>query len=205
MRAACAGRARAVRASCAGHSSNAPATRCALVDFFNTCALYALCMRIAYVQRASNTLCMRCQLASFLQILTKVRRTTTHWPYFSFFYARTVRRAGVTGPLACKTLVHALVTSTLDFGNAALFGITGTLLHRLEMVQRAAVRVVLCIDRRDHRSMTEALRQPHWLPMAQRIQFKVLTLMHGAVHNSTQQYLSDRISTYTPPCGMRCH
>ena len=100
MRAACAGRARAVRASCAGHSSNAPATRCALVDFFNTCALNALCMRTAYVQRASNTLCMRCQFACFLQILTKVRRTTTHWPYFSFFYARTVRRAGVTGPLA---------------------------------------------------------------------------------------------------------
>ena len=107
--------------------------------------------------------------------------------------------------LACKTLVHALVTSTLDFGNTALFGTTGTLLHRLEMVQRAAVRVVLCIDRRDHRSMTAALRQLHWLLMAQRIQFKVLTLMHGAVHNSTPQYLSDRISTYTPPCGMRCH
>ena len=35
--------------------------------------------------------------------------------------------------LACKTLVHALVTSTIDFGNAALFGITGTLLHRLEI------------------------------------------------------------------------
>ena len=54
--------------------------------------------------------------------------------------------------LACKTLVHALVTSTLDFGNAALFGITGTLLHRLEMVQRAAARVVLCIDRRTNHS-----------------------------------------------------
>ena len=101
MRAACAGRARAVRASCAGHSSSAPATRCALVDLFNTCALYALCMRTAYVQHASNTLCMRCQLASFFRILTKVRRTTTHWPYFSFFYARTVRRVGVTGPLRC--------------------------------------------------------------------------------------------------------
>ena len=87
--------------------------------------------------------------------------------------------------LACKTLVHALVTSTLDFGNAALFGITGTLLHRLEMVQRAAARVVLCIDRRDHRSMTAALRDLHWLPIALRIEFKVLTLMHGAVHNST--------------------
>ena len=38
--------------------------------------------------------------------------------------------------LACKTLVPAPVTPTLDFGNAALFRITGTLLHRLEMVQR---------------------------------------------------------------------
>ena len=105
--------------------------------------------------------------------------------------------------LACKTLVHALVTSTLDFGNAALFGITGTLLHRLEMVQRAAARVVLCIYRRDHRSMTAALRELHWLPIAQRIEFKVLTLMHGAVHNSTPLYLPDRISTYTPARTLR--
>ena len=44
---------------------------------------------------------------------------------------------------ARKTLVHALVTSKLDFDNAALCGITGTLLHRLEMVQREAARVVM--------------------------------------------------------------
>ena len=30
---------------------------------------------------------------------------------------------------ACKTLVYAQVKSRLDFGNAALYGITGTLLH----------------------------------------------------------------------------
>ena len=93
---------------------------------------------------------------------------------------RNIARIRSSLPLrACKTLVQALVTSTLDFGNAALFGITATLLHRLEMVQRAAARVVLCIDRRDHRSMTAALRELHWLPIAQRIEFKVLTLMHG--------------------------
>ena len=57
--------ARGMRASCAGHSFSAPATRCALVDLFKTCALYALCMHTAYVQRASNTLGMLCQLASF--------------------------------------------------------------------------------------------------------------------------------------------
>ena len=74
-----------MRAACAGHSFSAPATRCTLVDFFNTCAPYALCMRATYVQRASNTLCMRCQLASFFHILTKVQRTTTHWQCFLIF------------------------------------------------------------------------------------------------------------------------
>ena len=99
---------------------------------------------------------------------------------------------------ACKTLVHALVTSRLDFGNAALYGITGTLLHRLEMVQRSAARVVLCPRRRDQHSMTAALRELHWLPVAQRIQFQLLTLMHGAVHANTPRYLADRISPYVP-------
>ena len=98
--------------------------------------------------------------------------------------------------IACKSLVHALVTSTLDFGNAALFGITGTPLHRLEMVQRAAARVVLCIDRRDHRSMTAALSDLHWLPIAQRIDFEVLTLKHSAVHTSTPRYPSNQIKFY---------
>ena len=37
---------------------------------------------------------------------------------------------------ACKTLVHALVTSRLDCGNEVLYGISDRLLHRLEMVQR---------------------------------------------------------------------
>ena len=75
---------------------------------------------------------------------------------------------------ARKTLVHALVTSKLDFGNAALCGITGTLLHRLEMVQRTAARVVLELRRPDQHSMTAALQQLHLLSVAYRIQFKLL-------------------------------
>ena len=53
---------------------------------FLTCALcrYVLCMRTVCVQRARNTLGMRCQLASFSQILPKFGRTATHWSYFYF-------------------------------------------------------------------------------------------------------------------------
>ena len=48
----------------------------------------------------------------------------------------------------CKSLIHGLVTSRLDYGNAMLFGLADRLLHRLEMVQRSAARVVVQIRRR---------------------------------------------------------
>ncbi|KAI0243059.1 Sodium/nucleoside cotransporter 1 [Lamellibrachia satsuma] len=102
----------------------------------------------------------------------------------------------------CDMEFHRAV-SRLDFGNAALYGIAGTLLHRLEKVQRSAARVVLCLRRRDQNSLTAALRELHWLPVAQRIQFKLLTLMHGAVHANTPRYLADRISPYVPCRSLR--
>ena len=84
-----------------------------------------------------------------------------------------------------KTLVHALVTSQLDFGNAALYGITGTLLHRLEMVQRAAARVVLGLHRRDQHSMTAALQHLHWLPVA----YKAFIATSGSLRSNDPERL----------------
>ena len=122
---------------------------------------------------------------TYRTVLTTVRDENTSCPVGT--------ECTIRSPLllrACKTLVHALVTSTLDFGNVALFLIAATLLYRLEMVQRAAARVVLCIDRRDHRSMTAALRELHWLPIAQRIEFKVLTLMKKKKKKKKYVYLT---------------
>ena len=71
------------------------------------------------------------------------------------------------------------------------------------MVQRAAARVVLGLRRRDQHSMTAALQQLHWLPVAYRIQFKLLTLVHGAIHVNTPRYLADRVSAYVPSRSLR--
>ena len=65
--------------------------------------------------------------------------------------------------VACKTLVHALLISRLDYGNALLYGITDRLLHRLEMIQRSADRIIMCIKRHDRQSTTAVLRQLHQL------------------------------------------
>ena len=74
---------------------------------------------------------------------------------------------------------------------------------RLEMVQRAAAIVVLGLRRRDQHSMTAALQQLHWLTVAYRIQFKLLTLVHGAIHANTPRYLADRVSANVPWRSLR--
>ena len=51
---------------------------------------------------------------------------------------------------ACKTIVHALVTSKLDYGNAVLFGINERLINKLQMTQNSAARLIMRQRRRDH-------------------------------------------------------
>ena len=55
----------------------------------------------------------------------------------------------------------------------------------------------------DHHSMTAALQRLHWLPVAYRIRFKLLTLMHAAIHANTPRYLADRVSAYNPSRCLR--
>ena len=104
---------------------------------------------------------------------------------------------------ACKTLVHALVTSRLDYGNAVLYGISDRLLHRLEMVQRSAARVVLRLRRDDRRSMTAALKQLHWLPVKYRIEYKILVIVFRALHERTPAYIASLITPYVPRRALR--
>ena len=76
---------------------------------------------------------------------------------------------------ACKTIVHALVMSRVDYGNALLFGLPEMLLHKLQMIQNSAARLVTGTHGRDH--ITPVLFKLHWLPVRYRIEFKLLVLI----------------------------
>ena len=79
--------------------------------------------------------------------------------------------------VACKTLVHAFVISRLDYGNALLYSITDRLLHRLEMIQHSAARIITCIKRHDRQTITAELRHLHWLPVKWRINYKIVVIV----------------------------
>jgi len=46
--------------------------------------------------------------------------------------------------------------------------------------------------------MDSALNSLHWLPIQQRINFNLATLVHRSLHNAGPQYLSSLLHPYTP-------
>ena len=102
---------------------------------------------------------------------------------------------------ATKSIVHALVTSRLDYGNALLFGISGKQLCRLQKIQNCAARLIAKIPRTHH--ISPVLVQLHWLPVHRRIEFKILVHTYRALNDTAPQYLSQLIVPYTPTRALR--
>ena len=90
---------------------------------------------------------------------------------------------------AAKTLIQAFISNCLDYCNAALCGITDTLLRKLQSVQNAAARLLTRTGRREH--ITPVLKQLHWLPISRRIDFKLAVLMYQ-ISRGAPTYLQDR-------------
>ena len=83
-------------------------------------------------------------------------------------------------------IVHALISSRLDFGNALLHNLPQSQLSKLQKLQNAAARIVTLSPKRTH--ITPILQSLHWLPIKDRIVFKILLLIFHCVQGSAPQY-----------------
>ena len=87
----------------------------------------------------------------------------------------------------CERLVHAYVSSKLDYCNSLLYGLPGEMLNRIQRIQNNAARVVTRIRKSDH--ITPVLAALHWLPVRHRITFKILLITFKLLQNNTPDYL----------------
>uniref|UniRef100_A0A8C6ML89 Reverse transcriptase domain-containing protein n=1 Tax=Nothobranchius furzeri TaxID=105023 RepID=A0A8C6ML89_NOTFU len=100
-----------------------------------------------------------------------------------------------------ETVIHAFITSRLDYCNALYLGLPQSHLSRLQMVQNAAARLLTGSRKREH--ITPILALLHWLPVVYRVQYKVLLLAFRAVHGLAPQYLCELLVTFSPSRSLR--
>lgn len=102
---------------------------------------------------------------------------------------------------SCHHVVRSLVSSRLDYGNSLLAGTTDSHFTQLQRIQNKAARLIFGVKRREH--ITPYLDELHWLPVKQRVHFKLLVIMYQCVNGTAPSYLSDGISLLNPPNSER--
>ena len=102
---------------------------------------------------------------------------------------------------SCETLIHSLVTSKFDLNNTLLYGVPGSRIHTLQLLQNTAARIVLKAPRYCH--ITPLLKQLHWLPIYARIEFKIAVTVFKCLHELAPQYLADLIQKHSPSRSLR--
>ena len=97
---------------------------------------------------------------------------------------------------AATTLVCAFIFSKLDYCNSLFAGLPKHLIHRLQRIQNNAARLVCKSFKFEH--VSPLLHSLHWLPISDRIDYKISSLTHSAICGTGPEYLSELVQIYTP-------
>ena len=127
---------------------------------------------------------------SMLSMETHINKVCSSGFYLYLHNLRKIRRYLSQDCLV--TLIHAFVTSRLNYCNNLMYGLPQCQISKLQRVQNAAARIALDLSKFCH--ITAALRQLHWLPVIKRIQFKMLLLTFKAIHGFCPPYISELIT-----------
>ena len=101
----------------------------------------------------------------------------------------------------CASLVHAFVSSRVDYCNSLLFGLPKKYLQKLQRVLNMAARIVSLTRKHEH--ITPVLISLHWLPIDERIEFKIILLTFKALNGLAPVYLQDILQEYHPSRQLR--
>lgn len=96
---------------------------------------------------------------------------------------------------ATKTIVTSCILSRLDYCNSLLMGTDKIVTQRMQIVQNYAARLILGASRRS--PATPLLRTLHWLPISERIKYKVACICYNIITETAPSYLTELLPKYS--------
>ena len=87
----------------------------------------------------------------------------------------------------------------MDFCNSLFYGLNNSCINKLQKVQNAAVRLIT--KKRKRESVSEALRELHWLRVEERIWYKILLITYKCISGIAPMCLRELLL----PCESRRH
>ena len=94
----------------------------------------------------------------------------------AFFWLHNIKRISQFLPRdKLEMVLHAFVTSRIDYCNGLLYGLPDCEIAKLQRVQNAAARLLMSCKKYDH--ITPILINLHWLPVRYGINFKIYFLL----------------------------
>ena len=103
---------------------------------------------------------------------------------------RSIRRSVSRSVL--KTLIVALVHTRLDYCCSLFSHLPDCLLRRLQTVLNSGARLIF--NSRFHDPITPLLKDLLWLPIRERISFRLSVLVFRCLHGSAPSYLSQQLT-----------
>ena len=114
--------------------------------------------------------------------------------FYSIHNIRSIRK--YLSVEASRTLVHSVVMGRLDYCNSLLYGLPAKSLSKLQRVQNAAARLITNTPKYNH--VTPVLRTLHWLPIKQRVIYKIVIMSFKAIYGLAPDYISNLVSIQQP-------
>ena len=100
------------------------------------------------------------------------------------FHIRDIHRIRHLLPLSAATvLANSLISSKLDYCNSLYNGISQANLNKMQRIQNTLARVITNTSKFEH--ITPILKKLHWLPIKQRIDYKLMSSYIQNTSNST--------------------
>ena len=122
-------------------------------------------------------------------MLSHINRTCLSAFYY-LYHMRRIRK--YLSRSVTESLVHAFITSRIDYCNSLLYGLPNSHIMKLQRIQNAAARLVTGTPRFCH--VTPLLFHLHWLLISYRIKFRILLLTFKCLYGQAPNYLIDLIT-----------